>query len=468
MLLTISTTHEPATDLGHLLHKNPSRVHEVSLSFGRALVFYPEASPARCTVALLLDVDPIELVRGKSGAGDQGFALSDYVNDRPYVASSFLAVALNAAFRSAIAGKSANRQELAESNIPLVIEIAVLPSRGGDEFIRKLFAPLGYDVETSRLPLDDRFPEWGESIYFRTTLRITARLSDVLRHLTVLIPVLDGWKHYWVGGDEVEKLLKRGEGWLASHPERDTIAFRYLKRRRNLVRMAVERLTAEESADPDEVESTHDEEEEKLERPGSLHEQRLGAVAAALKSAGAKRIVDLGCGEGKLIERLLKDAQFERIIGMDVSHRALERAADRLHFDRMPSRLRERVELIHGSLTYRDKRLSGSDAATLVEVIEHLDAPRLSTLERVVFEAARPRTVIVTTPNVEYNVKFETLEAGTPRHKDHRFEWTRAEFEGWGTTVASRFGYAFRTLPVGPDDPNVGPPTQMGVFTLSS
>ncbi|HEY7995144.1 MAG TPA: 3' terminal RNA ribose 2'-O-methyltransferase Hen1 [Candidatus Eremiobacteraceae bacterium] len=468
MLLTISTTHEPATDLGYLLHKNPDRVHEFSLSFGRALVFYPEASPARCTVALLLEIDPIELVRGKSGAGDQGFALSDYVNDRPYVASSFMAVALNAAFRSAIAGRSTHRQDLAEVDIPLVVEIAVLPSRGGDEFIRKLFEPLGYDVVTTHLPLDDRFPEWGESTYYRTVLRITAKLADVLRHLTVLIPVLDGWKHYWVGDDEVEKLLKRGEGWLASHPERDTIAFRYLKRRRNLMRMAVERLTEEETADPDEVESARDEEEAKLERPVSLHEQRLGAVAAVLKSAGAHRVVDLGCGEGKLIERLLKDAQFERIVGMDVSHRALERAADKLHFDRMPSKQRERVELIHGSLTYRDKRLSGYDAATLVEVIEHLDAARLATLERVIFEAAKPQTVVVTTPNVEYNVKFETLEPGTPRHKDHRFEWTRAEFERWGTDASTRFGYAFRAIPVGPEDPNVGAPTQMGVFTLSN
>lgn len=468
MLLTISTTHAPATDLGYLLHKNPSKVHEIQLSFGKGLVFFPESSPDRCTAALLLEVDPIELVRGKAGGADQGFSLSDYVNDRPYVASSFMSVAITEAFGTALAGRSKHRPEIAEMEIPLVATVSVLPSRGGEEFIRKLFEPLGYGVATHRLTLDESFPEWGESRYYQTTLTITAKLRDVLRHLTVLIPVLDGSKHYWVGEDEVDKLLKRGEGWLASHPEREVIAHRYLKRRRNLTRQAIERLTAEESPVPDELEAGHGGEEEQLERPVGLHEQRLGTVTAVLKSAGAHRVVDLGCGEGKLIQHLLRDPQFNEIVGMDVSHRVLDIAEDRLHLDRLPLSQRDRVKLIHGSLTYRDRRIAGFDAATLVEVIEHLDSTRLSSLERVVFEAAKPKTVIVTTPNVEYNVKFETLPAGSMRHKDHRFEWTRAEFEQWAAALASRYGYSVRTMPVGPNDPVVGAPTQMGVFTLST
>lgn len=468
MYLAITTTHTPATDLGFLLHKNPTRVHEFELSFGNAKVFFPEATAKRCTAVLMIDVDPIALVRGKAGAADQGFTLRDYVNDRPYVASSFMAVALSEAFGTALAGRSKQRPELAEMKIPLEVSIPVLSCRAGEDVLGKLFEPLGYELAAVRLALDEKFPEWGPGPYYSVSLRITSRLCDVLRHLTVLIPVLDGSKHYWVGKDEVEKLLRRGEGWLADHPERDTIAHRYLKRRRNLTRLAIERLTAEETRDPDELEDSHNAEEERLERPVSLHEQRLGAVAAVLKSSAARRVIDLGCGEGKLIALLLKEPQFEEITGMDVSHMALDRAEDRLNLERLPPRQRERLKLIHGSLTYRDKRFAGYDAAALIEVIEHLDAPRLSALERVVFEAARPKTVIVTTPNAEYNVKFETLPAGSLRHKDHRFEWTRSEFAEWSNRVASRFGYSVRTLPVGPDDASVGAPTQMGVFTLSS
>jgi len=468
MHLAITTTHHPATDLGFLLHKNPTHVHEIGLSFGTAKVFFPEATAKRCTVVLMMDVDPIALVRGKMGSADQGFTLRDYVNDRPYVASSFMAVALSEAFGTALAGRSKQRPELADIAIPLEVAIAVLPCRSGEDFLRRLFEPLGYEVTAVSLTLDDKFPEWGPGPYYSVSLKITSRLCDVLRHLTVLIPVLDGGKHYWVGKDEVEKLLRRGEGWLADHPERDAIAHRYLKRRRNLTRLAIERLTLEESHDPDELEEAHDAEEEQLERPVSLHEQRLGAVAAVLKSSAARKVIDLGCGEGKLIQLLLKEPQFEEIVGMDVSHSALDRAEDRLNLERLPSRQRERLKLIHGSLTYRDKRLGGYDAAALIEVIEHLDAPRLSALERVVFEAARPKTVVVTTPNVEYNVKFETLPAGNRRHKDHRFEWTRAEFADWCSRVASRFGYSVRALPVGPEDAVVGAPTQMGVFTLST
>lgn len=438
------------------------------MSFGKAHVFYPQATSECCTAALLLEVDPVGLVRNKRGPAGEGRSLEQYVNDRPYVASSFLSVAIADVFGSALSGKSKERPDLAQTPLPLQATISVLPCRGGEGFLRRLFEPLGYQLSAQGLPLDEKFSEWGASSYFTVGLQGNVTLRQLLTHLYVLIPVLDNDKHYWVGDDEVQKLLRHGEGWLPDHPEREIITTRYLKYRRNLINDAISRLVGEESSDPDQAEAKHSQEEAAVEEKISLNEQRLGAVLAALKSSGAKSVLDLGCGEGRLLQALIKERQFERIVGMDVSYRALEIAKDRLRLDRLPSLQKERIQLMHGSLMYRDKRLAGFEAAAVVEVVEHLDPPRLAAFERVLFECAKPGTVVLTTPNAEYNVKWEKLPAGKFRHKDHRFEWTRAEFQSWANGVAQRFDYHVRFLPVGPEDSLVGSPTQMGVLTKGS
>ncbi len=463
MLLTITTTHTPATDLGYLLHKNPARVQGFDLSFGRAHVFYSEAHESRCTAALLLDIDPVQLVRGKRGVG---FTLDQYVNDRPYVASSLLSVAISQVFGTALSGRCRDKPELADLRLPLVARLAALPCRGGEAFLRQLFEPLGYTVAATREPLDPRFPEWGEGPYYTVELSGTHRLRDLLDHLYVLVPVLDDDKHYYIGEAEVEKLLKHGETWLTDHPAREAIVRRYLGYRAALTRQALARLPQDEAAPPDDEEEVEDKSAAELpaEKPLRLNDQRLDAVIGELKACGAKRVLDLGCSTGNLLRRLLDDWQFTEIVGVDVSHQALDVAARRLHLDRLPPTKASRIKLLHGSLTYRDKRLTCYDAAAIVEVIEHLDPPRLAALERAVFEAARPKTVVVTTPNREYNVLFAGMQPGQLRHRDHRFEWTRDEFHGWATRVAERFGYQLRLAPIGPEDAEHGPPTQMAVF----
>ena len=450
--------------MGYLLHKNPARVHSAELSFGQAHIFYPEAGPERCTAALALEIDPIGLVRNRRGPRGEGHTLDQYVNDRPYVASSFLSVAIARMLGTTLSGKSKQRQELADPALPLEVRIPVVPCRGGEELLRRLFEPLAYEVSVTGHALDEKFPDWGPSRYFSVTLKNELRLRELLTHLYVLLPVLDDDKHYWVGDDEVNKLLRRGEGWLKGHPERELITKRYLKHQKWLASEALERLIGEEEPSADEEAETKSPAEEKIERPLSLAEQRMARYR--LYCAGAQRVLDHGCGEGRLLRTLLKDKQFTEIVGMDVSHRSLEIAAEKLRLEDLPRMQRERIRLMPGSLTYRDKRLAGFDAATVVEVIEHQDPPRLAAFERVLFEFARPRTIAVTTPNVEYNVKFPTMPAGRLRHRDHRFEWTRKEFLDWANRMADRFGYAVRFLPVGPEDAQVGPPTQMGVFTL--
>ena len=464
MLLTITTTHRPATDLGYLLYKNPARAQAFDLSFGRAHVFYPQADEDRCTAALLLEVDPVGLVRNRRGPSGEGFSLDQYVNDRPYVASSFLSVAIAQVFGTALSGISRERPELVTMPIPLVARISVLPCRGGEALLRRLFEPLGYTVSAARCPLDERFPEWGDGPYFAVELSHALPLHDLLTHLYVLIPVLDNDKHYWIGEEEVQKLLRHGETWLAAHPEKEQIASRYLKHRRPLVKQAMAQLLEEDQREADETEQVHEREEEQVERKIRLNDLRMESVVASLKATGAKKVIDLGCGSGKLIERLMEDKTFEQIAGMDVSYRSLQIAADRLRLDRLPEKQRQRLSLFQGSLMYRDPRLSGHDAAAVVEVIEHLDEPRLAAFERILFEFAHPPTVIVTTPNVEYNVRFDSLPAGQLRHKDHRFEWSREQFQIWAKGVAERYGYSVRFLPVGPEDAAVGAPTQMGVF----
>ncbi|TGD96806.1 3' terminal RNA ribose 2'-O-methyltransferase Hen1 [Methylobacterium nonmethylotrophicum] len=465
MFLSVATAHRPATDLGFLLHKNPARMQDLDLGFGRAVMLYPEANDARCEFVLTLDIDPVALVRGRSGS--EGL-LDQYVNDRPYAASSFLSVAIGRCLGAAMGGRSKERPALAQTKIPLSVTVAPLPVRGRPDLVERLFSPLGYAVEVTRHPLDPERPDWGEAPYVTLRLSGTARLADLLTHLTVLMPVLDDRKHYFVGEDEIGKLLARGEGWLPDHPERDLIVARYLKRRGALVRQALAQL-AEAASEPDAAldPAGQEETEAAIERPLRLHERRLDRVAQVIAESGTKggtlRVLDLGCGDGKLIARLIRDPAIAQVVGVEVSSAELARAARR--FETLPEALHRKLALLQGSLIYRDARLRGFDAAALVEVIEHVEPDRLPHLERALFGDAKPATIVVTTPNRDHNALFPGLPADRLRHPDHRFEWSRAEFAAWAGRVASDHGYAVRIEGIGDAHPDYGAPSQMAVFS---
>ncbi|GAA1082865.1 3' terminal RNA ribose 2'-O-methyltransferase Hen1 [Nocardiopsis metallicus] len=509
MLLTITTTARPATDLGHLLHKHPDKAQSFEQSFGTAHVFYPEATEERCTAALLLDVDPQALLRSRTSVSTPDFALAQYVNDRPYASSSLFTVALGRVLRTAIRGASELRPELARTPIPLVLHLPAVPCRPGPQKARELFEPLGWTVEAEPVPLDPGLPGWGASHYLSLTLTGTLRLSEALSHLYVLLPAMEGGhKHYWVDSTEIDKLLRaggapvdgteneegEGAGWLAGHPERGWITRRYLARRERYVRTALARLAesedrveTEDGAGAGEANGTAGVPTDPAveEREPSLAEQRAGAIMAVLAAERATSVIDLGCGGGTLLERLVRDRTLERITGVDVHLASLEIAHRKLCKGCHPDGGRRhrplfaghtagrgdqaahksRPELLLGSVVYRDRRFHGHDVAVLMEVVEHLDPSRLSAMENVVFGDAAPRVVVVTTPNIEYNRHYEGLAEGAFRHADHRFEWTRAEFAAWADRVAAEHGYTVRYLPVGPEHPETGAPTQMGVFT---
>ncbi len=457
MILVITERGETSAELGFLLHKHPRRVHRIDLKFGSGTVFYPEATDDVCTVALVVEIDPISLVRSK-GARRGGWALGQYVNDRPYVASSFLSVAIGRVFRTAMNGTCAKHPEFVETARDLQVCLPAITVPDGTATLERLFSPLGYEVDASPLPLDPSFPSWGNSRCFSVKLRTKQPLHRVLKHLFIMIPTLDRVKHYWVGPEEIDKLLEKSRDWLADHPEKKWIVTRYLKFRRQYTNEAMERL------DPTPEDSEKMDSPERVEKHTSLHSKRLDRVAEIISDLNPESVLDLGCGEGKLLMRLLERTRVPRITGMDIDSRSLEFAKERIEHADLPKKSRERLSLLHGSLTYRDERLAGFELATLIEVVEHFDPDRLRTLERVVFQCAAPARIIVTTPNREYNALFETLSESQLRHPDHRFEWTREEFADWCERIGFEHGYDFEIEPLGDPDPKHGSPSQMAVF----
>ena len=442
MLITITNKTEPATDLGYLLHKHPDRIHQIDLAFGQATVFFPVANTDLCTACLFVDVDPLAVVGGR---GSLGHVDAPYVNDRPYVGSSLLSSAITKVFGTALSGRCKERPDLVEAQLELTIKIPALNVKGGESLLRRLFEPLGYLVQIGDGHSDDGHSGSGP---FTVELSAIKSIREVLSQLSLLIPVADGHVHQWVDETHVAKAIERSESWLPYHPDAPLIIRRAFKNQSSLVKKAQEYLPMQT-----------------MILGSTLNDMRFNAVAKALEELGSKRVVDLGCGYGELIARLGRSPQFTSLLGVDVSKRTLELATQRLCEGPLANQLGKRIQFKHGSLMYRDPAIQGFDAALLIEVIEHVDEDRLCTLERVVFGLGRYDAVIVTTPNREYNTILALNADQAMRHGDHRFEWTRAEFGAWVERIAQEYGFKAEIRGIGPASEQLGPPTQMVVFT---
>lgn len=485
LILTITYEGQNTQDLGYLLYKNPYRAQSFDLPTGKAHVVYPEISDERTTAALILDLDPLILSKGKPGTGEAG--LFDYVNDRPYVSSSFMSGAIKKVFATAMTGRCVQRQELADARIDLTVKLFMLPVRGEKDMINRFFAPLGYTVSFETFPIDEDFPEWGESPYVNLCLKGRVRLADLLNQIYILIPVFDLQRHYYAGEDEIENVIRHGNNWLSTHPERDYILKRYFNKSRNYAKEAISRLDSiysdsekpfieeiglkssaediEKSTENTNGETTPSEIRQYSGEP--LDKIRIQTVCNTVISCEAKTVIDIGCGEGKLLALLAKEPQIQKIAGVDVSVSALKKARLRLENLLFSDSQRQKVTLFQGSLMYRDKRYKGYDALCLVEVLEHIDPKKLPVLEKNIFGYTSPNIAVITTPNRAYNVNYDYL-TGAFRHKDHRFEWDEKEYRAWCEKICEEYGYGFELSGIGRDIEIVNAaslcPTMMAVF----
>ncbi len=196
--------------------------------------------------------------------------------------------------------------------------------------------------------------------------------------------------------------------------------------------------------------------------PTSLHQERLDIVVESLRSQGARRVLDLGCGSGPLLVALAGDDFFEQIVGLDISRTALAQCARALDQAGFPQG--QRIQVLNDSFAETNPRFTGFNAAVLLETIEHIPPDRLSKVERAVFNGFRPDTVLITTPNQECN-ELLGVPAHRLRHPEHEFEWTRAKFESWAQGVAARNGYQVTFAGIGPAHPALGSPSQMALYT---
>lgn len=480
MYLTIKATGEHASMISHLLAKNPHNLYDRTEKGARVRLVYTSFQPQDTEAMLFVTPDPIELVKGTPDHYD----ITQYINDRELAVSSLFCSYIRPALGTALNGKpKADYIDWVDYRFTLQMTFGPVASDLPDHVIESLFQPLGYEVQIERGEIDYSFDLKNRSTVRHIQISGQQTLQQMLRQLYILIPVLDNYKHYYINEDEIERLRRYGEGWLSTHPQHDLMIKRSL-RFAPLVKEYEQQVAKESSIDAlsteistnsiqsnkEQAQST----EQQLERINTietetetpvvrLNELRYRAIVEQVSLLPQrKQVIDFGAGEGKLSVRLGQIEGVEQVWAVEPSMQSQLRAIDR--FAKLEGRTDDVIPVITiGSLFYRDERWVDQDVIILCEVIEHINEVRLPQVIHTLFTDYRPQTLIMTTPNREYNEVYQ-MDADEIRHTDHRFEWTRAELEQYCTQWIQNRPYTFTISGIGDKHEQHGQPTQMVVF----
>ncbi|WIM41190.1 3' terminal RNA ribose 2'-O-methyltransferase Hen1 [Paenibacillus sp. PK4536] len=478
MYLTIKATGTHASMISHLLAKNPNNLYDRTEKGARIRLVYTSFQPEETEVLLFVTPDPIDLVKGSPDHYD----ITQYINDRELVVSSLFCSYIRPALGTALNGKpKADYIDWVEHPFTLHMSMGPVASDLPDSMIESLFQPLGYEVQMERGEIDYSFDLKNRSTVRHIQISGQQTLQHMLRQLYILIPVLDNYKHYYISDDEIERLQRYGEGWLSTHPQHDLIIKRSLRfaplikeyeqkvaKNEDITNVSTELSTHQAEASEMKSELSEDQDKQydsnQTEPPViRLNELRYRAIVEQVSQLPQhKQIVDFGAGEGKLSVRLGEIEGVEQIWAVEPSMQSQLRAIDR--FAKLEGRTDYVIPVVTtGSLFYRDERWVDQDVIILCEVIEHINEVRLPQVIHTLFTDYRPQTLIMTTPNREYNEVYQ-MGKDEIRHTDHRFEWTRAELEQYCTQWIQDRPYTFTLSGIGEKHEQYGQPTQMVVF----
>jgi 3' terminal RNA ribose 2'-O-methyltransferase Hen1 len=443
MQLTIQASGDNVQAISYLLAKNPNNLYERNHKGHLVRLFYSKFTETELEVTIFVTPDPIEMVKNNSNSYD----ITHYINDREFAVSSIFCSFIRSALGTALNGQP-KEEHLKWVNHPFSFnfEFGPVVSSLSDEKLMNLFEPIGYEVTINRPEIEYSFPIKTKSSARYLSIKGMKTLQEGLRHLFVLIPVIDNYKHYFIDEKEIEKLERYGEGWLEQHPLRDLIYRQALRFKE------IYSLVENSSKDEKKVEPV---------KKVRLNELRYEKIVNAVSQMKPRSVVDFGSGEGKLSVQLGFVEGITEILAVEPSESASLKALER--FNKVKNKEKFVIpELLWGSLFYYDERLKDKDVIILCEVIEHIDETRLPKAMDTLLHDYQPGALIITTPNREYNELYDMEEH--LRHNDHRFEWTRAEFRQWCTERNYSNDYELLFDGIGEEHPSHGFPTQMCIF----
>lgn len=452
MQLTIKAIGENSRVISYLLSKNPSNLYDRDEKGSRVRLVYTAFTEEETELLIYVTPDPVELVRNSPNT----FDITQYINDREFAVSSLFCSYIKSALATALNGKPKDDFiKWVDYKFDLILGFGPVASDLPDAVIESIFTPIGYEVKIERGITDYSFKLKSRSSarYINLTGRQT--LQNAIRHLFILIPVLDNYKHYYMDKSEVDKLERYGTGWLDDHPMRDLIIKRALKFKELISEVASPKKEDLLQGDSEPVEES--------EIKVRLNEQRYQTIVDIVTKLPQKEtVVDFGSGEGKLSVRLGFIPGVKEVLAVEPSQVSQLRAIRKIDKVRSSEGFVAPTQ-VWGSLFYFDTRLCDKDVMILSEVIEHIDEYRLAPIIETVFAQYSPKTLIINTPNYEYNVVFEMKD--NLRHSDHRFEWTREQFSLWCKELGARYNYSVNIGGIGEEDTDHGFPTQIAIFS---